>query len=68
MDALHDEADTAALALPEQAAFEAELDTSDRAVGAGRTVPLAPLLASMRATAEWIRRERAQQGAATPQP
>jgi hypothetical protein len=66
MDTLHDETDVAAFALPEQSAFEAALDASDREVEAGRTVPLGPVLASMRATAERIRRERAQQGAATP--
>ena len=44
--------------MPTQAELEAMLDASDADVAAGRTVPLAPVLARMRATAERIRRER----------
>jgi len=43
---------------PTQAELEAVLDATDSDVAAGRTVPLAPVLARMRADAERIRRER----------
>jgi len=45
--------------MPEQAELEALLEASEADAAAGRTVPLAPVLARMRAAAERIRRERA---------
>jgi len=45
-------------AMPIQAELEAMLDADEADVAAGRTVPLEPVLARMRATAERIRRER----------
>ena len=45
-------------AMPTQAELEAMLDADEADVAAGRVVPLEPVLASMRATAERIRRER----------
>ena len=45
--------------MPTQAELEAMLDASDANVAVGRTIPLAPVLAGMRAAAERIRRERA---------
>ncbi len=45
-------------AMPAQAELEAMLDADDADVAAGRIVPLEPVLVSMRATAERIRRDR----------
>ena len=45
-------------AMPTQAELEAMLDADEADVAAGRVVPLEPVLARMRATAERIRRER----------
>lgn len=44
--------------LPTQAELEAMLGDDDADVAAGQVVPLEPVLAMMRATAERIRRER----------
>ena len=44
--------------MPTQAELEAVLDADEADVAAGRVVPLEPVLARMRATAERIRRER----------
>jgi len=52
--------------MPGQAELERLLDASEADVAAGRTVPLAPVFARMRATAERIRRERAAQDPVAP--
>jgi len=43
-----------------EAAIRAMLEESRRDIAQGRTVPLAPVLEQMRATAERVRRERAE--------
>ena len=43
-----------------EAAIRAMLEESRLAIAEGRTVPLAPVLERMRATAERVRRERAE--------
>lgn len=61
MDSPHDyhpEDIAAQPAVPTQAELEAMLDADEADVAAGRVVPLEPVLARMRATAERIRRER----------
>jgi hypothetical protein len=45
-------------AMPMQAELEAMLDADEADMAAGRVVPLEPVLARMRATAERIRHER----------
>ena len=50
-------------AMPTQAEVEAMLDADEADVAAGQVVPLEPVLARMRATAERIRRERDLKGA-----
>lgn len=62
MDSPHDshpEDTTDQPAMPTQAELEAMLDADEADVTAGRVVPLEPVLARMRATAERIRHERA---------
>lgn len=51
-------------AMPTQAELEAMLDADEAGVAEGRVVPLGPVLARMRATAERIRRERNRKEAA----
>ncbi len=51
--------------MPTLAELEAMLDESEADVVAGRTVPLEPVLAEMRATAERIRHERSAKERAT---
>lgn len=51
--------------MPTRAELEAVLDTSEADIVAGRTTPLAPVLARMRPTAERIRQERSKDGGAS---
>ena len=44
--------------MPTQAELEVMLDADEADVAAGQVIPLEPVLARMRATAERIRRER----------
>ncbi len=55
-------------AMPTQAELEAIIDAGETDAAAGRMVPLAPVLARMRATAERIRRERDMKTGITHRP